>query len=207
MTIDTVIFDFGGVLIHLPDSEMLEKRLKSLGVDYADELAQIILNSSNSQVFWDIMRGKIKEHDYWQQAAIQWNIPVESVNLLQKSFNSPENLNQEMVQYFASLKGCYKLGILSNAGDSTRKTMITEYHFDHIVDEIVISAEEGYAKPDREIYAIAVKRLKSAPEACLFVDDLIENIEAAKAFGMEAIHYQNAETAIQMLNERLNGQE
>lgn len=54
---------------------------------------------------------------------------------------------------------------------------------------------------------IAVKRLETAPEACLFVDDLIENIEAAKAFGMEAIHYQNAETTIQMLNARLNGQE
>ncbi|MFZ3150339.1 MAG: HAD family phosphatase [Anaerolineaceae bacterium] len=206
MTIDTVIFDLGGVLIHLPDSEMLEKRLRSLGVDHADKLAQIILDSSNSQVFWDIMRGKIKEHDYWQQAAIQWNIQAESVNRLQKSFNSPENLNQDMVLYFKALKGRYKLGILSNAGDSARKTMITEYHFDRIVDEIVISAEEGYAKPDREIYAIAVKRLKTAPEACLFVDDLIENIEAAKVFGMETIHYQNAETAIQLLNERLNGQ-
>lgn len=206
MTIDTVIFDLGGVLIHLPDSEMLEKRLRSLGVDHADKLAQIILDSSNSQVFWDIMRGKIKEHDYWQQAAIQWNIQTELVSQLQNSFNSPENLNQDMVLYFKALKGRYKLGILSNAGDSARKTMITEYHFDRIVDEIVISAEEGYAKPDREIYAIAVKRLKTAPEACLFVDDLIENIEAAKVFGMETIHYQNAETAIQLLNERLNGQ-
>ncbi|MEU9719607.1 HAD-IA family hydrolase [Streptomyces sp. NPDC047976] len=58
-----------------------------------------------------------------------------------------------------------------------------------LADHVVSSAREGVAKPDREIYAIAAERAGAAPERCLFVDDRLENVEAAEAFGMTGVHY------------------
>ncbi|MCX5378609.1 HAD-IA family hydrolase [Streptomyces sp. NBC_00091] len=58
-----------------------------------------------------------------------------------------------------------------------------------LADHVVSSALEGVAKPDREIYAIAAGRAGAAPGRCLFVDDRLENVEAALAFGMAAVHY------------------
>ncbi|ATZ26948.1 Alpha-D-glucose-1-phosphate phosphatase YihX [Streptomyces lavendulae subsp. lavendulae] len=58
-----------------------------------------------------------------------------------------------------------------------------------LADHVVSSARVGVAKPDREIYEIALDRAGAAPERCLFVDDLRENVEAARALGMTGLHY------------------
>ena len=40
-------------------------------------------------------------------------------------------------------------------------------------------------KPDPEIFEIALAAIDCAPDAALFVDDTEENVEAARAVGME----------------------
>jgi putative hydrolase of the HAD superfamily len=45
------------------------------------------------------------------------------------------------------------------------------------------------AKPEPAIYLHAAKGLRTPPANILFLDDKAENIEAAHAVGMQAIHY------------------
>ncbi|MGV9318480.1 HAD family hydrolase [Streptomyces sp. NPDC003660] len=56
-------------------------------------------------------------------------------------------------------------------------------------DHVVSSARVGVAKPDREIYEIAARQAGVPMHRCLFVDDLLENIEAAVELGMTGVHY------------------
>ncbi len=58
-------------------------------------------------------------------------------------------------------------------------------HFAHIVN----SARVGIAKPDRRIYALAAERAGVTADRCLFVDDRLENVEAATALGMSGLHF------------------
>ncbi|GAA3820493.1 HAD family hydrolase [Streptomyces chiangmaiensis] len=58
-----------------------------------------------------------------------------------------------------------------------------------LADHVVSSALVGVAKPDRKIYEIAAERAGVAMNRCLFVDDRLENVEAAVAFGMTGVHY------------------
>ncbi len=58
-----------------------------------------------------------------------------------------------------------------------------------LADHIVSSARVGVAKPDREIYEIAAERAGVAAHRCLFVDDRLENVEAAIMLGMTGLHY------------------
>jgi len=61
-----------------------------------------------------------------------------------------------------------------------------------LADHVVSSARVGLAKPDRRIYEIA-RELAGAPaERCLFVDDTLENVEAAAALGMPTVHFREA---------------
>jgi putative hydrolase of the HAD superfamily len=62
-----------------------------------------------------------------------------------------------------------------------------------LAHHVVSSARVGVAKPDREIYEIAAERAETAVERCLFVDDRLENIEAAVALGMAGLHYREPE--------------
>ncbi|KUJ65313.1 hydrolase [Streptomyces albus subsp. albus] len=58
-----------------------------------------------------------------------------------------------------------------------------------LAHHVVSSARVGVAKPDREIYEIAARWAGAAAHRCLFVDDRMENIEAAAALGMTGVHY------------------
>ncbi|MFE7649980.1 HAD-IA family hydrolase [Streptomyces phaeoluteigriseus] len=71
-----------------------------------------------------------------------------------------------------------------------------------LADDVVSSARVGLAKPDRRILELGAARAGVRPDRCLFVDDTLENIVAATALGMTAVHHRTAadlEKALQPL--------
>jgi putative hydrolase of the HAD superfamily len=69
---------------------------------------------------------------------------------------------------------------------------------DEIFELVVDSAFVGVRKPDRAIYELTLERLGDgiAPGDCLFVDDVLVNVEAARGLGMTAVHFQTNGQAI-----------
>jgi epoxide hydrolase-like predicted phosphatase len=61
-----------------------------------------------------------------------------------------------------------------------------------IFDAIVRSDEVGLRKPDPQIYLLTADRLEVPPTECVFVDDLLQNVEGARAVGMHAFVHRNA---------------
>jgi len=191
MAIDTIIFDFGGVLYHTPDMKGLKRWQKLLGFKNDPVVSAFIADPTNSQMFWDVMVGKVEEREIWDLLAKKWKIPSRLLSRFRQSMMSKRRLNKSLAQYLGNLRQSYKTAILSNAGNETRYIMEDILGLDNYVDEIIISAEEGFAKPDHTLYEIAISRLKTTAEECVFVDDLIVNIEAAQELGMETIHYKD----------------
>jgi epoxide hydrolase-like predicted phosphatase len=73
-----------------------------------------------------------------------------------------------------------------------------------IFDATVISGDVGLHKPQPEIYELGAERIGVEPAACVFVDDLRENVAGAEAVGMSAILHRNPAETIREL-ERLLG--
>lgn len=58
-----------------------------------------------------------------------------------------------------------------------------------IFDAVVISAEVRVRKPSPEIFRVAAERVELPLEGCAFVDDLPQNVAAAAALGIHAVHH------------------
>ena len=56
-------------------------------------------------------------------------------------------------------------------------------------DAVVVSCEVGCCKPDPRIYRLCLERLRCAAADALFVDDRVENLEAAAAEGLRTLHF------------------
>lgn len=97
---------------------------------------------------------------------------------------TPIDVNVALVR---ALRPAYRCSVLSNADLSLRVRLEGELSLHHLFDDIVISAEVGMAKPAPEIFRLAAHRLGLPPEACVFVDDWDQNVEAARALGMQAV--------------------
>jgi putative hydrolase of the HAD superfamily len=68
---------------------------------------------------------------------------------------------------------------------------------DELFELVVDSAFVGLRKPDPAIFELTLERLGGvAPERCVFVDDLEVNCVAARALGLAAVRFENAEQAI-----------
>lgn len=62
----------------------------------------------------------------------------------------------------------------------------------HLFGAAVISGQEGLVKPDPAIYALAIARIATPPGQTLFVDDRLDNIEAAARAGFAVHHFTGA---------------
>jgi putative hydrolase of the HAD superfamily len=56
-------------------------------------------------------------------------------------------------------------------------------------DSVVNTARIGYAKPDPRVYVTAAERVGASSHQCLFIDDTVANVVAARSLGMTGIHY------------------
>lgn len=92
---------------------------------------------------------------------------------------------------FESLKGRYRLVLLSNTNDLHWRFIEKNYpllrHFDHHTLSFRVKA----MKPSPAIYQAAVEAAGCRPEECFFTDDIDKYIDGARAFGIQAVQFQN----------------
>lgn len=100
------------------------------------------------------------------------------------------------VKIFKALKESGKFSLYAITNWSAEKFPIARrtYPFLSWFKDIVVSGEIGVIKPDRKIYEYAIDRFNlKTPEYSVFIDDRMENIEAAAEFGIKGIHFKNPE--------------
>jgi len=112
---------------------------------------------------------------------------------------------QETVEVFRRLKENkdLKFYALTNWSAELFPIALGKYEFLHWFDGRVVSGEEKMRKPFPAFYKLLLERYGLKAEEVLFIDDNLRNVEAARALGIETIHFKNAdalEKHLQMLN-------
>ena len=107
--------------------------------------------------------------------------------------------NEPMVELMRELKGRgLRMALLTNNVREWEPLWRSMLAVDEIFELVVDSAFVGMRKPEPEIYELTLERLGDGITAddCLFVDDVLVNVEAARELGMRAVHFQSNEQAI-----------
>jgi putative hydrolase of the HAD superfamily len=103
--------------------------------------------------------------------------------------------NDELLGFLEGLRGEVRLAILSNSGDGAREEEERRYGFSRLFDPICYSHEIGVTKPDAAAFEIALDQMGTQPSNVLFIDDVADNVAAARRLGMRALlHVDNAAT-------------
>ena len=190
--IKAFLFDYGGVMTRSGKFGEMDDRLGSvLGI--RPENAHKFL----SPVWEKYIRGKIKEAELWSYIEAQsgqhisvgkrdlWNI-WETTQLL-----------PQMTELVAELKRKgYPVGLLSNAIPNTVRER-REHNGYAGFDFLVLSCEVGYAKPDPEIYALAMEKFGGTlASEVVFLDDQERCLVPARELGMQTILVKDPAQAI-----------
>ena len=96
---------------------------------------------------------------------------------------------QKTVDVFYKIKELnYPCFVLSNWSAETYEGMEETYPFLKDFDGKIISGRDFLIKPDPAIYELAISRFDLTPEETLFIDDRLDNIEAAQKLNFQTIH-------------------
>jgi len=107
--------------------------------------------------------------------------------------------NTKMVQLLGQLARYYPCHLLSNTNALHMDYIYRHYPFFHHFRSQTLSFEVGLLKPDEAIYQLAAEYADTEITHCLFIDDRMENVIAARAAGMQAICFKNDEILMQAL--------
>lgn len=201
MGIRAVFFDLGGVIVRTEYQAPRQKLAEEFGMDY-DDIAKIVFDSP-SAVRASV--GELTEEEHWHSVMKILKRPVDDYKRIQHEFFGGDVVDYNFVNFIRSLRPRYKVGAISNAWSGLRGYMERD-KFADAFDVIICSAEVGAAKPGPKIFQIALEQLQVSPSEAVFVDDVIENVEACKKIGMWGIHFQGPDLAIKQVKALLKFQ-
>ncbi len=187
MQLGALIFDFGGVIVRTEDRSPREQLAEELDMTY-DQLSDVIFAGESSRL---ASLGLITAEEHWEAVRDDLGLSANDLPRIKDHFWAGDILDFDLVELIRSFRPKYQTALLSNAWDDLRDMLADHWKIADAFDEIVISAEEGVVKPYPQIYQITLERLNLEPGQAVFVDDFIENVQAAQAFGMQTIHFRS----------------
>ena len=112
---------------------------------------------------------------------------------------------QKTVDVFYKIKELnYPCFVLSNWSAETYEGMEETYPFLKDFDGKIISGRDFLIKPDPAIYELAISRFDLIPEETLFIDDRLDNIEAAQNLNFQTIHLTNPSLIQDLIDPYIN---
>uniref|UniRef100_A0A915AUH0 Uncharacterized protein n=2 Tax=Parascaris univalens TaxID=6257 RepID=A0A915AUH0_PARUN len=187
MRYKAVIFDMGGVLVSY------------VKMPYIVKFYELVKNDSVASKAWiDLEKGITTVRDNNDIFASLLDKYPEMKEEVQKGMTSSYILSifDNMVEdpNFAVAvpnirKAGFRTAVLTNNAfrDEQKKRSVRLEKALEIHDAVIESCREGIRKPEKEIYLLAASRLNVKPKECVFLDDLSENCDGARAVGMTAI--------------------
>jgi putative hydrolase of the HAD superfamily len=177
--IQAVLFDFGGVLTESGKSGFV---VESLAQVYDVPVEQLDIQQDH----YLLRRGRGDADELFARLNKQFGRQVTKQMFLGK-VHGMFVPSQEVYDLAERLRRHgIRTGILSNIFAMNADVLREQGRYDGF-DPIILSCNEGYAKPDPEFYDIAISKLGVKPDEILFVDDQQKCIGPAQALGMSTV--------------------
>lgn len=177
----TIFFDWGGVIANDPGDDFLTQLLRNVGA--TDDQIQEIFETYMKR----FMRGHISEAEYWQELRTKYGFSIPDT--ISQEFKKWQGLvaNQDILVLAKDLKAeGMNIAILSNVIEPTYKVIDQAGYYD-LFDTVIASCKVGFAKPQKEIYELALQQFGVTPQESIFIDDKQSFLDPAKELGFRTI--------------------
>ncbi len=186
-----IVFDIGNVIVRW-DPELISAR--TFGEPKA--AAEIARSIFTHPLWFQLARGEITEAEAKHAYCDTLKRDPAELDRLFFHIKDSQVLSPGTVDLIARLaKAGYRVFALS---DNVREIVVylrRRYDFWKYFEGVVISAELGVVKPDPRIFGHLLQTFALEPGETIFLDDVLGNVEGARALNMHAIQFVDAKRA------------
>jgi putative hydrolase of the HAD superfamily len=184
--IEAIVFDLGQVLIDF-DHAIAAKRILPFSDKSPEEIFELFFDSPLTGLFEE---GKISPQDFFAEVKKMLNLKLDYAGFLpiwNEIFFFTEK-NRQVYQLAKSLKGRYKVALLSNINVLHFAYLQKNFPVFAAFDTVLTSFELGLRKPDPLIYQKALQVLGvSLPARVFYTDDRPELVAKARELGLRSV--------------------
>jgi putative hydrolase of the HAD superfamily len=183
------IFDLGNVLIRLAYDRVLA-RLESRSRFSRDELVAMLDSAGG---YRDLERGLITFRDFHQILRDRAGY-IDDLRTFRDVWGDFfEGPTEGIDEVLRRVRRRYRVAFLSNSNEVHAEVIPRRFAALFGKNDVfVFSHRLRCAKPDPEIFHQTLELLTAKPEDVLFVDDLAENVAAARNLGIRAFQFRDA---------------
>ena len=193
MSIETVLFDYGGVYSESP-FEAAADVAREKGVS-GERYLEIIFgpyDRDTDHAWHRLERGEISLEVAREEIIALGQsdgIDADPLHFFASMAKKGSGIRQPMVDYTIELKRAgLRTALITNNAHEFREHWRRSVPLDDMFDEVVDSSEVSMRKPDPRIFELTLERLGGArPDTALFLDDFDGNITAAEKLGIRGV--------------------
>jgi FMN phosphatase YigB (HAD superfamily) len=186
--IKTIFWDIGGVLLTNGwDKDERADVLTRLGVDLTDYESR----HEEANYFWE--RGLSTAEHFFNLTVLNQNPNLTFAELWPQVCAESKILHPESFDILGELatSGRYMLATLNNESRELNEHRLDAFRLRPFFDYFICSGYVHEMKPHPGIYRAAIEISGHLAETALFIDDKVENCDAAEALGMQTICFES----------------
>lgn len=196
MSYTHLLSDLGNVLFKIDFDLCFQNWARATGLT-----AEGIKQSSKSDTqYARHERGEIHARDYHMYVCRGLGVEM-SFSDFERGWNSIYGpVISETAEFYDQLRGRARLFAFTNTNPLHQEKWEQLYATDlKRFERIFSSSTMGLRKPEASAFQFILKELGVRPDQIVFVDDLLENVNAARGLGIRSVHFCDARPAIQEL--------
>jgi FMN phosphatase YigB (HAD superfamily) len=180
--VKAICFDVGNVLVEVDIAHAITR----LGPQVDDQLQHKIQAIGQWETYDAFERGHILEAQFLRELRAHLAVDLHNTELVAWWNSSLRNMVDGVEGVLSEVVGRLPVYALSNTNPT---------HFDYFTqhmplfqrfDRVIASFHVGYRKPEAQLFEAVAQLIGQAPGDILFIDDLMTNVDGAKAVGYRA---------------------
>ncbi len=202
-----IVFDFGGVLLDIDYHKTYVALENLMGIGFDPNT----LSPNSLKVLHDFEIGSISVETFlWNLQLISTKEMPQGLDLI-KAWNAMLiGWDKDKFDFLLDLKSKYKVYLLSNTNELHLNWVYQDLKTNHNIEDFdtrffnktYYSHLIEKRKPNADIFEYVQNDSLLNPSETLFIDDIKENVEAAKSLGWHTYHHNPKENLIDVFKEK-----
>jgi glucose-1-phosphatase len=184
-----VIFDIGRVLVKVDVPRAIEGLSQGISMSPAELWSAI----EKDPRWHDWQEGRISPHDWHLHVTKRLGSRLNFTEFREAWNRSLDPTPLQSDDLFQTLSKKHKLALLSNTDPIHVSHLESRFGFFQFfpAPARIYSCSVRASKPSPVIFQTALKAVNTPAAQAVFIDDILEFVQAARSLGLHAIHYQN----------------
>ncbi len=184
----TIIFDLGKVIVDFDHMTFCRKASQYCTLAPAEIYKKIFLSGLVLQ--YD--SGTLPSDAFFEAAHAALDLRAD-IDLFERLWSDIFTLINGIEPLVERLTQQFQLMCLSNTNPWHFRWCRNHFRVLDAFAAFTLSCEEGCCKPDLEIYRRALAKSQTPPDQCLYIDDMSENVAAARRLTMQGIVFSSVD--------------